>query len=231
MPAQVLRQAEAYLQDLAAWEGRWFVLPAAEELAPTGDPGETHEPSPAEALRLFEQQICQCTRCCLSQSRTRFVFGTGDPQAGILFIGEGPGQEEDLQGEPFVGPAGQLLDRIIGAMGMRRDQVYIANMVKCRPPGNRDPSPDELEACRPYLDRQIEIIRPRVICTLGRIAAQALLSSAAPLGRLRGRLHSYRGIPVVCTYHPAALLRSPEYKRPTWEDIKLLRRQYDGVEL
>jgi uracil-DNA glycosylase len=148
-----------------------------------------------------------------------------------MFIGEAPGADEDRQGEPFVGAAGQLLTKIIEAMKLSRDQVYICNVLKCRPPGNRDPLPEEVEACEPHLRRQIEIIQPRIICALGRIAAQSLLKTTESMGRLRGRLHQYAGIPVICTYHPSALLRRAEYKRPTWDDIRWLRREFDGVEL
>jgi len=159
------------------------------------------------------------------------VFGSGDPAAGIMFIGEAPGAEEDRAGQPFVGKAGQLLTKIIEAMGLSRDEVYICNILKCRPPNNRDPLPAEIEQCEPYLKRQIEIVQPRVICTLGRFAAQTLLGSREPMGRLRDQAHHYEGIPLVATYHPAALLRNPQWKRPTWEDVKRVRKLYDGVEL
>jgi DNA polymerase len=148
------------------------------------------------------------------------VFGVGDPSARLMFIGEGPGRDEDLKGEPFVGAAGQLLDRIIAAMGLRRSQVYIANTVKCRPPRNRNPEPDELEACRHFLIRQVEAIEPEAIVLLGRVAAHAVLDSDAPLGRLRGRFLEWRGTPVMCTYHPAYLLRNPADKRKVWEDMQ-----------
>lgn len=233
--AQVLGQARRYLEDLRLFEGSSFIAPsppaeglvapllAAVQAAPAEDR--------ARALEGFRQEICQCTRCPLGQTRNQFVFGEGDPQAGILFVGEGPGEEEDRQGLPFVGAAGQLLTKIIEAMKLRREQVYICNAVKCRPPGNRTPAPKELAACAPYLERQIELVRPRIICALGKTAAQALLGETASLGALRGRLHQYRGIPVVATYHPAALLRHAEWKRQTWEDVKWLRREFDGTEL
>ena len=168
-----------------------------------------------------------CTRCGLAAGRQNVVFGTGNPDADLMFIGEGPGAEEDRQGLPFVGPAGELLGKIIGAIGLVRDQVYIANIVKCRPPGNRDPLPDEVAACRGYLERQIDLVRPRAIVALGRVAAQTLLDSELPLGRLRGRWHSVRGVAVRATYHPAALLRNASWKRPTWEDMKLVRARLD----
>jgi len=151
------------------------------------------------------------------------VFGAGDPAADLMFIGEGPGAEEDRQGLPFVGPAGELLNKIIVAIGMRREEVYIANVVKCRPPQNRDPEADEAAACRPYLEAQIEAVRPRVIVALGRIAAHNLLGVSGPLSRLRGQWFQVQGIPTRVTYHPAALLRSATYKRPTWDDMQAVR--------
>lgn len=247
--AQVLGQARRYLEDLCLFEGEVFIGAAASREPGDPPPGARAlralgEPSPApsgeevrtagdraEELEAFRRRICTCTRCPLGQTRQRFVFGDGDPGAGILFVGEGPGEEEDRQGLPFVGPAGQLLTKIIEAMKLGREQVYICNAVKCRPPGNRTPSPEELAACAPYLEEQIGIIKPRIICALGRTAAQALLGVHAPLNALRGQLHQYRGIPVVVTYHPAALLRHAEWKRQTWEDVKWLRREYDGTQL
>jgi DNA polymerase len=151
------------------------------------------------------------------------VFGSGNPDADLMFIGEGPGAEEDRKGLPFVGPAGALLTRIIQAIDLQREQVYIANMVKCRPPGNRDPKPEEVAACRPYLEAQVDLVRPKVIVCLGRVAAQALLGTDESLGRLRGRWHSVRGVDTRMTYHPAALLRHEKWKRPTWEDMKTVR--------
>jgi uracil-DNA glycosylase len=144
----------------------------------------------------------------------------GDPGASLLFVGEGPGEDEDRQGEPFVGKAGQLLDRMIEAMGLKRSQVYIANIVKCRPPGNRNPEPREIAACLPYLRRQVEIIAPRIICALGKVAATSLLDTPAPIGRLRGKLGEFLGIPVLPTFHPAYLLRYPEEKRLAWADLR-----------
>lgn len=230
---QLLGQARRYVEDLWLFEGAVFIGPAPEPVEAAA-PTEAVAPAvqdQAGELEAFRQQICECTRCPLGQTRQRFVFGDGDPGAGILFVGEGPGEEEDRQGLPFVGAAGQLLTKIIEAMKMQRSQVYICNAVKCRPPENRTPTAEELATCAPYLERQIEIIRPRIICALGRTAAQALLRVNAPLNTLRGRLHQYRGIPVVVTYHPAALLRHAEWKRQTWEDVKWLRREYDGIEL
>lgn len=207
--------------------------PSVEE-PPIGDPptaAADPEPVLGEDLAAFEQRICTCEKCPLAAGRTRFVFGEGDPQAGIMFIGEAPGADEDRSGRPFVGAAGQLLDKIIVAMGLQRQQVYICNIVKCRPPNNRNPESTEVDQCLPYLKKQIEMVQPRVICLLGRVAAGALLGSEESIGRLRGRFLHYGEIPVRVTYHPAALLRNQQYKRPVWEDVKEVRRQYDGVEL
>jgi uracil-DNA glycosylase family 4 len=164
-----------------------------------------------------------CTRCRLSEGRSKVVFGSGNPNADLMLIGEGPGAEEDRQGLPFVGPAGELLTRIIQAIEMRREDVYIANVVKCRPPGNRDPEPDEAAACRGYLEKQIELVQPRIIVALGKVAAQALLGNDSPIGRMRGQWFQVKGIPTMVTYHPAALLRNSALKRPTWEDMQQVR--------
>jgi uracil-DNA glycosylase family 4 len=165
-----------------------------------------------------------CTHCRLCETRTKSVFGEGDPDASIFFIGEGPGENEDLTGRPFVGKAGQLLDKMIGAMGLRRDQVFIANIVKCRPPNNRVPAPDEVAACTPYLERQLEIIRPRVIVTLGLPAAKYMLQSNSTMGKLRGHWHSWRGIKLMPTFHPAYILRSytAETRAAVWSDLQMV---------
>jgi DNA polymerase len=170
-----------------------------------------------------------CTRCRLAEGRNKVVFGSGDPDAELMFIGEGPGAEEDRQGLPFVGRAGELLTKIIAAIDRTREQVYIANIVKCRPPGNRDPQPDEAAACRGYLERQIALVQPRILVALGRIAAQALLGTDSPIGRLRGQWFKVQGIPTMVTYHPAALLRNPALKRPTWEDMQQVRDRLRGA--
>ena len=180
-------------------------------------------------LASFERAICECQTCPLGRTRTKFVFGVGNPHAGIMFIGEAPGREEDLKGEPFVGRAGQLLDKILAAINLTRQDVYIANILKCRPPENRDPLPEEVAACLPYLLQQIKIIQPKLICCLGRIAAQFLLDTKAPLGKLRGQFLDFYGMKLLVTYHPAALLRFPGYKADTWEDMKMLRREYDRM--
>lgn len=190
--------------------------------------GEASQPSLDRDTRLrqleeLENVASICERCRLSAGRNRVVFGAGNPDADLMFIGEGPGAEEDRQGLPFVGRAGELLTRIIEAIKLRREDVYIANIVKCRPPGNRDPEPDEVAACRGYLERQIELVRPRVLVLLGRIAAQTLLGHDLPLGRMRGQWYRVLGVDTRVTYHPAALLRNASFKRPTWEDMQLVR--------
>ena len=165
-----------------------------------------------------------CQRCKLhTLGRTKIVFGVGDPAADLMFIGEAPGADEDLQGVPFIGKAGQLLTKIIEAIEITRDQVYIANVIKCRPPGNRNPEPDEVETCEPFLFRQIDVIKPRVIVTLGKFATQSLLRSEEAISKLRGRVFDYRGAKLVPTFHPAYLLRNPSSKREVWEDMKLVR--------
>ena len=177
----------------------------------------------AAELANMATTVAGCTRCRLCEGRTQAVFGAGNPAADLMFIGEGPGAEEDRRGLPFVGAAGELLTRIIQAIEMNREEVYIANVVKCRPPGNRDPQPDEVAACRGYLERQIALVRPKVIVALGRIAAQTLLGNDMPIGRMRGRWFRVQDVPTMVTYHPAALLRNSALKRPTWEDMQLVR--------
>jgi uracil-DNA glycosylase len=179
----------------------------------------------AGAWEQLQAQVRDCQRCALCSGRTQTVFGVGDPQAEVLVVGEAPGAEEDRQGEPFVGRAGQLLNSMLRAFGRPRETVFIANVLKCRPPGNRDPSPAEVACCLPYLQRQIELVAPRLILVVGRIAAQTLLGTDAPIGRLRGQVHRFgaRGTPLVVTYHPAYLLRSPGEKRRAWVDLKAAR--------
>ncbi len=188
-------------------------LPGGERAREGGD-------HPAAGLAALRAHIGDCTRCALHQGRRNLVFGVGNPRARLMFVGEGPGEDEDRQGEPFVGKAGQLLNRMIQAMGLTREAVYIANVVKCRPPGNRTPAPDEIATCRGFLERQIEILRPEVICALGSVAAQTLLSTGEKIGRLRGRFWDLGGIPVLPTYHPAYLLRNPAEKKKVWEDLQ-----------
>jgi DNA polymerase len=168
------------------------------------------------------------THCCgLCPGRTNAVPGEGNASAQLMFIGEGPGATEDALGRPFVGQAGKLLDEIIQAIGLRREDVYITNIVKCRPPQNRKPLPDEMAACMPYLHRQIALLRPKVIVALGSTAGEAMLAARKSLGELRGKVHSYGGIPLVVTYHPAALLRNPNWKKPTWDDVRIARQLLD----
>jgi DNA polymerase len=197
------------------------VGPSAHAAAPAGEDREGR----AAALAQLGERARACRGCRLAEGRRQVVFGSGDANAELMFVGEGPGAEEDRQGLPFVGPAGELLTKIIGAIELTREQVYIANVVKCRPPQNRDPLPDEVVACRDYLREQIRLIRPRVIVALGRIAAQSLLGRVGSLASFRGVWHLYEGVPLRVTYHPAALLRDPGYKRPTWEDLKLVRER------
>jgi DNA polymerase len=194
-------------------------------------------PAPPRATALSESEaddleelagiIDGCTRCRLSEQRRTIVVGEGDRRAPVLFIGEGPGAEEDRTGRPFVGQAGKLLDGMIFALGFTRHQVYIGNVVKCRPPGNRDPQEDEMAACASYLERQIELIEPRVIVALGRVAARHLTQTSESMGALRGRWASFRGTPLLSTYHPAYLLRNPAAKREVWNDLKAVRRRLD----
>ena len=172
----------------------------------------------------LEEAVRRCRRCPLHETRTQTVFGVGDRTATWMFIGEAPGEQEDLKGEPFVGRAGQLLDEMIKAIGLSREEVYIANVLKCRPPKNRDPSPEEAAACESYLLSQVALINPAIIVAVGRVAAHNLLKTATPIGKLRGIVHDYRSIPLVVTYHPAYLLRSQTEKRRAWEDLKLARR-------
>jgi DNA polymerase len=180
-----------------------------------------------ETLSEVRDDLGDCQRCKLAGGRTRIVFGDGNPRARLVFVGEGPGFEEDQQGKPFVGAAGQLLTRIIEAIKLTRDKVYICNIIKCRPHGNRNPEPDEISACFPFLERQIAAIQPDVICALGSFAAQTLLKTTTPISRLRGRFFEYNGIKVLPTYHPAYLLRYPERKRDVWEDMKMLMKEYN----
>jgi len=181
--------------------------------------------SRAEQLAALEEELQSCRRCPLWTTRRTVVFGEGNPEARLMFVGEGPGEEEDLQGRPFVGRAGQLLTKIINAMGLSRNDVYIANIVKCRPPGNRVPNPEERQACTPFLRRQIEVIGPRVICALGAVAAQFFLQTEAAVSVLRGRFHSYGSIDLMATYHPAYLLRNPKAKKQVWEDVQEIMKR------
>jgi DNA polymerase len=202
-------------------------------LAPPPAPGAKERPGavpPAgqgagDALLAIRAELGDCTRCKLAGGRTTLVFGVGAPRASLMFVGEGPGADEDREGEPFVGRAGQLLTKMIEAMGYARSEVYIANVVKCRPPGNRNPEPDEIEACEPFLRAQIEAIGPKVIVALGKFAAQTLLRDPTPITRLRGRWFQYGGVKLMPTFHPAYLLRSPEEKKKAWDDLQLVMKE------
>lgn len=182
-----------------------------------------------DSLDEIAAKVKKCTRCPLYETATHSVPGEGDPHAKLVCVGEAPGAKEDETGRPFVGQAGQLLTKILGAIDLTREQVFICNVLKHRPPGNRNPRPEEVEACSPYLIRQLELIKPKVIVAFGTFAAQTLLQTKTPLGQLRGLVHRYHGIPLIVTYHPAALLRNPAWKRPTWEDVKLARRILDSA--
>ncbi len=181
------------------------------------------------SLTTIAKAVEACTRCPLYKTATRGVPGEGDPKARLVCVGEAPGANEDETGRPFVGQAGGLLTKILAAVNLTREEVFITNVVKHRPPGNRNPAPNEIEACSPYLVRQLELIKPKVIVAFGTFAAQTLLNTKTPIGKLRGEVHRYHGIPLVVTYHPAALLRNPSWKRPTWEDVKLARRILDST--
>lgn len=184
-----------------------------------------------KSLEEHEKAINTCQKCPLGGTRTKFVYGVGSSDADVMFIGEAPGRDEDLQGVPFVGRGGQLLDKILAAIEFTREEVYIGNILKCRPPNNRDPQPDEMMTCFPHLLEQIRLIKPKIICALGRISAQALLQTSTPLGKLRKKWHEFEGIPLIVTYHPAALLRFQAYKKDCWEDIQMLREKYDQLVL
>jgi DNA polymerase len=179
----------------------------------------------AAALQLIRDEIGDCTRCKLHEGRNQLVFGDGSPQARLFFVGEGPGADEDAQGLPFVGKAGQLLNNMINAMGLKREEVYIANVVKCRPPGNRVPEPEEGNTCSQFLFRQIDVIRPEVLVALGATAATYLLGQRQPLAGLRGRVHSVRGTKLIVTYHPAYLLRDPRQKKEAWADLQIAMKE------
>jgi uracil-DNA glycosylase family 4 len=181
------------------------------------------------SIEELNSRICNCQKCVLGKTRTNFVFGVGKPNADIVMIGEAPGAEEDAQGEPFVGRAGQLLNKIIEAIDLKREEVYICNILKCRPPGNRNPQPEEIEKCEPYLKKQLELIKPKLILILGKVAADTLLNLRQPLNKMRGKIHYYNGIKTMVTFHPAALLRNPHWKRPTWEDMQQFKKIYEEI--
>lgn len=195
--------------------------------APPRPPVSPEAPA-SEGLAALAAEAAGCTRCRLCDTRQTVVFGEGNPAAAVMVVGEAPGQEEDRTGRPFVGPAGRLLDLLLMTAGFPREEVYICNVLKCRPPGNRNPLPDEIAQCAPYLRRQVELISPRVLVAAGKFAAQTLLETEASIGALRGQVHRYHGVPLVATYHPAFLLRDPKWIRAAWEDFQLVRRVLEG---
>ena len=212
-------ESESHSQETAAIPPRKTISapPAIAPAVPSHDR--------AALLQAIRDDIGDCTRCALHKGRTRLVFGDGSPNARLLFVGEGPGADEDAQGVPFVGRAGQLLNNMISAMGLKREEVYIANVVKCRPPGNRTPEPDEANTCSPFLFGQIDVIRPQVIVALGATASTYLLGQRQPLAGLRGRVHTFRGSKLIVTYHPAFLLRDPRQKKEAWADLQIAMRE------
>ncbi len=219
---EIISQGRAILEDLQQWGFESVTIPLAEEQIPVcsqslkKDEGTCRQ----ETLSELESSLQGCVLCPLCKERKNIVFGSGNPQADIVLVGEAPGREEDEQGCPFVGEAGHLLDKILFAMQLSRENVYICNVIKCRPPRNRDPLPNEIASCEQFLKRQLAAIRPQLIITLGRFAAQVLLQTKDPIGRLRGHWREYEGIPVMPTFHPAYLLRNPAGKRDVWEDMK-----------
>lgn len=228
-----LREHLKYYRDLGvagvttdpAWRERAHPAPSTQHEAPALS---TEHPAPSTDLDSIRADMGECTRCKLhTLGRQMIVFGSGNPNADLMFVGEAPGSDEDEQGVPFVGRAGQLLTKIIEAIGLTRDDVYIANVIKCRPPGNRNPEPDEVATCEPFLFQQIDSIKPKVIVALGTFAAHTLLKTDVPISRIRGKLHDYRGAQLIPTFHPAYLLRSPERKREVWEDMKLVKSLLD----
>ena len=215
------------VDEVRAWLA-WAQESGLQNLAPQArraDPARVETVIKLPALEAVRTELGECTRCKLHKTRTNIVFGVGSPEARLMFVGEGPGEDEDLQGYPFVGKAGQLLTKMIEAMGLRREDVYICNTVKCRPPNNRNPEPDELLACEPFLKGQLGAVKPEVIVTLGKFAAQALLREQTPITRLRGQWREYEGIPVMPTFHPAYLLRSPAEKGKVWDDLKQVMKR------
>ena len=221
--AETLESITGTLKYMAAAGCKGFECsPERLNIVKTLDHLQEEQPANLEGI---QSEVRSCARCGLSVTRTQTVFGEGDRRSRLVFVGEGPGFEEDKQGRPFVGAAGQLLTRIIQAMGLTREDVYICNIIKCRPPGNRNPAPEEIDACLPFLKRQLKAIQPEYICALGAVAARTLLQTETPISRLRGRLHRFGKINLMPTYHPAYLLRNPDKKRDVWEDIQLLMRE------
>jgi len=214
----------SFLQQQAELYGEDFFLPKKvfekSTLIPIQEP---------DAFLALKATVNNCQKCPLHKGRKNAVFGSGKRDARLMIVGEAPGAEEDIQGLPFVGAAGQLLDKILQAVNFRREDVFITNIIKCRPPQNRDPQPEEIKSCIPYLWKQIQLIQPQIILAMGRFAGQVLLGKTTSISQMRGQIHSMKGISVLVTYHPAALLRNASWKRPTWEDVKLLRQKYDEL--
>ncbi|HKK28235.1 MAG TPA: uracil-DNA glycosylase [Gemmatimonadota bacterium] len=229
-PAAASEKAPAAGSDPGAGEPAAEASPSLseDEIGRLAREGTGEEIRQVPDLASLRRVVEACERCPLHRARTREVFGEGDPHARVVCVGEAPGAREDETGRPFVGPAGQLLDRLLLSVGFRREEVYICNVLKSRPPNNRDPQPDEIEACSPYLHRQLELIDPDVVVAFGAFAARTLLDATGSLGSLRGKVHRYRGYPLVATYHPAALLRNRSWTRPTWEDLQRVRAIVDG---
>jgi uracil-DNA glycosylase len=224
---ETLAQVRMHLERLRDRGTMWVPVADVAPLAVAAGPPPAPSVSP---LQLVRDELGECTRCKLAKGRKNIVFGVGNPEADLVFVGEAPGLHEDLQGEPFVGDAGQLLTRMIEAMGYRRQDVHILNVLKCRPPGNRNPEADEIEQCVPFLKKQLEALRPRILVALGKFAAQFLCGKPdAPISALRGRFHVYQGVQVMPTYHPAYLLRTPSQKRVVWEDLQLVMRELERL--
>jgi DNA polymerase len=229
----LVRQAKEHV----AWLERGNVVglpkgsaaPVVAKSPPLAAPAPPSTGGGAAGLKTVREELGDCQRCKLAGKRTNIVYGVGNPDAPLVFVGEAPGADEDRTGEPFVGAAGQLLTKMIEAMGLAREDVYICNILKCRPPGNRNPEPDEIEQCEPFLKKQLAAIRPRMIVALGKFAAQCLLRSDAPISRLRGSWKAYEGIPLMPTYHPAFLLRTPSAKREVWADLQEVMRELDRL--
>ena len=207
-------------EKLAGVEEIYMKVKSKKEKGKIKEEGKT-----AVTLEELEEKVGRCQSCPLAETRKNVVFGEGDPKAGLMFVGEAPGGDEDEQGRPFVGRAGQLLTKIIESIGLRRKDVFIANILKCRPPGNRNPLPSEIALCSPYLLRQVELIKPRVICALGKFAAQTLLNTETPISMLRGRFYDYHGIKLMPTYHPAYLLRNSQGKKEVWQDMQAIAKE------
>ncbi|MBI1978369.1 MAG: uracil-DNA glycosylase [Candidatus Omnitrophica bacterium] len=231
MTQQTLKQVEQYLEMMKG-SGLDLVHRAEREFNTVSKSSvELQNRNPKNALIELRGTVLKCTKCTqLATARKSVVFGSGNASAKLVFVGEAPGYEEDIQGLPFVGRAGQLLTKIIESIGLSRQSVFICNVLKCRPPGNRNPSPDEIANCEPYLFKQLELIQPKMICALGTFAAQTLLKTTTPISGLRGKFYDFRGAQLICTFHPAYLLRNPEDKRKTWEDMKKIRSELDRIE-